>query len=216
MTTSSVHLNLLKPNEVRSSSPIRLRIMIPVVALLVCAGMLLWWGFLFSQLMLVKTQVQGINDDLAAKNKAHAEAIQQRNHANELKLQLEQLEYYKAGVRNIGAPLAKFAEIIPLRVQLKNLSVPAPRPQILQPPGAKTPLFGPTENVETQKLVIAGLTTKETPVVSLMESLESGFETLVTSEKHINSFRQDAAEAEGKKLLSFEIEYTMPERRFAK
>ena len=87
---------------------------------------------------------------------------------------------------------------------------------MLQPPGAKAPLFGPTQNVETQKLVIAGLTTKETPVVSLMESLSSGFEKLVTSERKIKSFRQDNAEAEGRKLLSFEVEYTMPERRFAK
>lgn len=216
MTTSSVHLNLLKPNEVRSSSPIRLRIMIPVIALLVCAGMLLWWGLLFTQLMLVKAQSQGVSDDLAAKTKAHAEAIRQRDLARELKLQLEQLDYYKAGVRELGEPLAKFAEIIPLRVQLKELSIPAPPPQMLQPPGSKTPLFGPTENVETQKLVIAGLTTKETPVVSLMESLASGFETLVTNEKNVNSFRQDAAEADGRKLLSFEIEYKMPERRFAK
>jgi hypothetical protein len=84
------------------------------------------------------------------------------------------------------------------------------------PPGAKVPLFGPIENVETQKLVIAGLTTKETPVVSLMESLESGFETLVTGEHNVNSFKQDNTEMDGKRLLSFEIEYAMPERKFAK
>jgi hypothetical protein len=96
------------------------------------------------------------------------------------------------------------------------MSITPPRPQVLLPPGAKIPLFGPTENVETQKLVIAGLTTKETPVVSLMESLESGFETLVTSERKINSFKQDNAEMDGRKLLSFEVEYTMPGRRFAK
>ena len=115
-----------------------------------------------------------------------------------------------------GEPLAKIAEVVPLRVQLRELSFTPPRPQVLLPPGAKVPLFGPVENVETQKLVIAGLTTKETPVVSLMESLESGFEKLVTSEHNVNSFRQDSAEAGGRKLLSFEVEYTMPERRFAK
>jgi hypothetical protein len=96
------------------------------------------------------------------------------------------------------------------------MSITPPKPQVLMPPGLKVPLFGPTENVETQKLVIAGLTTKETPVVSLMESLENGFEKLVTSEHHINSFKQDNAEIDGRKLLSFEVEYTMPERRFAK
>ena len=216
MKASSFHLNLLRQNEVLSSSPVRLRIMLPVGATLACAGLLVWWGVLFTQIILAKTQAQGIEDDLTAKNSAHAEAIQKRDLARELKLQLEQLEYYKSGVRSIGEPLAKFAEIVPLRVQLKEMSISTPKPQVLMPPGLKVPLFGPTENVETQKLVIAGLTTKETPVVSLMESLENGFEKLVTSEHHINSFKQDNAEIDGRKLLSFEVEYTMPERRFAK
>ena len=216
MKAASFHLNLLKPSETLSSSPVRLRIMLPVGALLACIGLLVWWGVLFTQIVLTKTQAHTIEEDLAAKNSAHAEAIQKRDLARELKLQLEQLEYYKAGVRTIGAPLAKFAEVVPLRVQLKELSVTELPPQVLMPPGAKIPLFGPTVNVETQKLVIAGLTTKETPVVSLMESLESGFETLVTGEHNVNSFKQDNTEIDGKRLLSFEIEYSMPGRRFAK
>ena len=216
MKTASFHLNLLKTNEVLSSSPVRLRIMLPVGAILACVGLLVWWGILFTQTFIAKTQAHSIEEDLAAKNSAHAEAIQKRDLARELKLQLEQLEYYRSGVRSIGAPLAKFAEIVPLRVQLKEMSITPPRPQVLLPPGAKVPLFGPTENVETQKLVIAGLTTKETPVVSLMESLESGFETLVTGEHNVNSYKQDNTEMDGKRLLSFEIEYAMPGRKFAK
>ena len=216
MNTASFHLNLLNSSEILSSSPVRLRVMLPVGAFLACIGLLVWWGVLFTQIFLARTEARGIREDLAAKNSAHAEAIQKRETARELKLQLEQLEYYKAGVRTIGAPLAKFAEVVPLRVQLKELSVTELPPQVLMPPGAKIPLFGPTVNVETQKLVIAGLTTKETPVVSLMESLESGFETLVTGEHNVNSYKQDNTEMDGKRLLSFEIEYAMPERKFAK
>lgn len=216
MKTVALHLNLLKSNEVLSSSPVRLRVMLPVGALLACVGLLVWWGVLFTQIFLAKTQARSIKEDLATKNSAHAEAIQKRETARELKQQLEQLEFYKAGVRAIGAPLAKFAEVVPMRVQLKELSISKPRPQVLMPPGAKVPLFGPIENVETQKLVIVGLATKETPVVSLMESLESGFETLVTGEHNVNSYKQDNTEMDGKRLLSFEIEYAMPERKFAK
>ncbi len=216
MKSSSLHLNLLKQNEKLSSSPVRLRVMLPVGALLACAGLLLWWGVLFTQLMMTRAQAKGIEEELDAKRKEHAEVIKQRDLARELKLQLEQLDYYKAGVRSIGEPLAKLAEVVPLRVQIKDLSISRPPAQILQPPNVKVPLFGPTENVETQKLVIAGLTTKETPVISLMESLGSGFDSLVTHDHRIKSYRQDNAEADGKKLLSFEVEYTMPERRFAK
>ena len=40
---------------------------------------------------------------------------------------------------------------------------------------------------------------------------------LVTKEKRIKSFRQDAASDKGsRRLLTFEVEYVMPERRFAK
>lgn len=216
MKTASFHLNLLRGNEVLSSSPVRLRVMIPLGVLLACIGLLVWWGIIFTQLFLAKAQIKDIEADIAAKNSAHAKAMRKQELARELRLQLEQLEYYKSGVRTIGEPLAKFAEVVPLRVQLKEMTITIPSPQVLMPPGAKTPLFGPTTNVETQKLVIAGLTTKETPVISLMESLQSGFETLVTNERKINSFKQDNAEMEGKKLLSFEIEYTMPGRRFAK
>ncbi len=92
--------------------------------------------------MMVKTQSNAIQEELDAKSKEHAEVKKQRNLARELKLQLEQLEYYKAGVRSIANPLAKLAEIVPLRVQLREPSVRPPAPQVLLPPNVKIPLFG--------------------------------------------------------------------------
>ena len=89
MKASSFHLNLLRQNEVLSSSPVRLRIMLPVGATLACAGLLVWWGVLFTQIILAKTQAQGIEDDLTAKNSAHAEAIQKRDLARELRRALD-------------------------------------------------------------------------------------------------------------------------------
>lgn len=217
MNSSAFHLNLLKKTEVLSSSPVRLRVMLPIGALLACAGMIIWWLVIVGQSIIARTQINSIEEDLAAKRSAHSEVIEKRNTVKELKLQLEQLDYYRGGIRRIGEPLAKLAEIMPLRVQITSLTMSRPPVQDLQPKGLKVPLFGPPTNVETQKLVIAGRTTKETPVVSLMESLESAdFETLVTGEKKVNSFRQDTIEFEGRKLLSFEIEYAMPGRRFAK
>ena len=50
-------------------------------------------GILFTQIFLAKTQSHSIEEDLAAKNSAHSEAIQKRDLARELKLQLEQLEW---------------------------------------------------------------------------------------------------------------------------
>lgn len=218
MKNAAFHLNLLKETERVSSSPVRLRVLLPLLALLACAGMAVWWGAIFTQLMIVKAQVQSIEDDIQAKTKGHAEVLARQAEVREKTQQLEQLDYYRSGVRRIGEPLARLAEIMPLRVQITELSISQPPPQVLQPPGAKVPLFGPVENVETQKLVIAGRTTKETPVVAMMESLDApDFAALVTKDKKIKSFKQDASSSkDSKRLLTFEIEYTMPERRFAR
>lgn len=218
MKYASFHLNLLKASEKVSSSPVRIRVLLPMLALLASAGMAVWWGIIFTQLMVVRSQVQTVEEDIQVKSKDHSEALARQAEVQEKKIQLEQLEYYKAGVRKIGEPLARLAEVMPLRVQITELTIPPPPPQMLLPNGGKVPLFGPVENVETQQLVIVGRTTKETPVVAMMESLYAPeFSTLVTKDKKVKSFRQDSSTAkDGKRLLSFEVEYTMPERRFSK
>ncbi len=218
MKSANVHLNLLKDTERLSSSPVRLRVMLPVVALFACLGMALWWAILFTQLLMIKAEAQTIDEDVKAKSNAHAEAISRQDQVREMRQQLEQLLYYRNGVRAIGKPLAMLAEAMPLKVQLTELSFAPPPTDPLPKPGQKISPFTPLTNVETQRLVIAGRTTRETPVVALMESLEStNFVRLITREKRVKSFRQDANAERGKRrLLTFEVEYTMPERRFAK
>ena len=218
MKSANVHLNLLKDTERLSSSPVRLRVMLPVVALFACLGMALWWAILFTQLLMIKAEAQTIDEDVKAKSNAHAEAISRQDQVREMRQQLEQLLYYRNGVRAIGKPLAMLAEAMPLKVQLTELSFAPPPTDPLPKPGQKVSPFTPLTNVETQRLVIAGRTTRETPVVALMESLEStNFVRLITRDKRVKSFRQDANAERGKRrLLTFEVEYTMPERRFAK
>lgn len=220
MKTSSFHLNLLHRSEVLSSSPIRLRVMLPVLALLAGAAMALWWAVLFGQLMLVKMESSTIAEELTAKQKSHGQVIAQMQTAQELRLQLEQLDYYSNGVRHVAQPLAHLAEVMPLRVQLTELYYqPLPPQQLKDPKNLRLPpLWGPKENCETQAIVIVGRTTKETPLQSLMESLDDpNFAALLTPKKKINSFRQDSSSTRNdRKLLAFEIEYTAPERRFAR
>jgi len=219
MNGESFHLNLMKSGEVRSSSPVRLRVMMPLLAMLATIGLVIWWGSILAQSMIIGAQIKTIEEDIGAKRNDHAEVIEQQNLVRELKLQVEQLEYYRNGVRAIGEPLAKLAEVTPVRIQLSELSIAPMPPQNLMPPNKKgPPLWGPTTNVETQKLVIAGRATRETPVQALMESLDADeFAKLVTKSRKVNSFKQDTSQTkDGRRLLAFEVEYTMPERRFAK
>ena len=229
MKSSRLHLNLLRDSEKLSSSPVRLRVMLPVMALLACAGCLVWWAMLATQLLLVKTQVSSLQDDIAGKEKDHANVLAQMADAREKQAQLDQLEMYSSARNLYGGMFARLAEVMPIRVQLTKIEIPEQPPQNLLPPGGKgMPAWGPTGTTERISMRIMGRTPKETPVLSLMESLEAPdfTNTLVIVKDaripadvspKVHSFRQDGTTTEdGSRLLLFDIEYRCLPRVFEK
>ena len=222
------HLNLLQESERVSSSPVRIRVMLPVLAMLACAGMLVWWGVLTARALMTESTLATLESDIEHNRAANAAVIARMNEANELETELEQLTYYRNARHTWGETLTSLAEVMPLKVQLTRLEIPAPPPQDLSlPKGVKgPPLWGPTGNVENVSLVLYGRTPKQTPVISLMESLEGEAFTnslkIVKDSKDpmqspkVRSFRQDnVRKGEGHQMLAFEIEYRAQERRFA-
>jgi hypothetical protein len=234
MMTKTCHLNLLMDSERVSSSPVRLRIMLPTAAILVSVSMAIWWLILTGQDILAKTQMSNLRDDMERHQAENAKAIADAEMADELQSQLEQLEGYgESCKRRWSETLASLAEVMPLKVQLTKFEIPAPPPQVLSfvtvQKGKKrtVKLWGPTNKTESVSMVIAGRTPKETPVISLMESLEGdAFTNSIVIAKDprnpnpspkVRSFRQDIPQrGEGSRMLAFEIEYTAKERRFAK
>ena len=72
MNASNLHLNLLRDAEKVSSSPVRLRVMLPILALMLCVGCAIWWAVLFMQMLLLRGQVATLRTDLEGKKSAHA------------------------------------------------------------------------------------------------------------------------------------------------
>ena len=232
MKAPNLHLNLLHASERQSSSPVRLRVMLPILALLGCAGCLVWWGVLAGQLMLVKTQSASLRQDLAAKKAEHGGILRQMAAERETRSELDQLTMYAHGRRTYGGLFKQLANVVPENLQLLSLEIPEPPAQNLLPPGAKPgpkvkPLLGPTGTVEAVSLRILGRTVKETPVEVMMKALEGvAFtnELLIVkgvppeqASPRIRSFHQDTSSSgEGARLLAFDIEYRCAERRFEK
>jgi Tfp pilus assembly protein PilN len=216
MKCSSYHLNLLKETERSSSSPVRMRVMAPLVGMLACVGMVIWCISIMMQTMLVKSQSRAIESDLAAKKASHKEVLDKQANLRERTLQLEQLQYYKSGIRRIAEPLAKLAEVMPLKVQLTELNIKAPPQQVFTKPGAKKPLLGPTTTTEEQKIVFSGRATTPDTILALMNSLKDpAFANLLTGTPVTNA-RDSEKVMDGRKLLAFDVEYSMPERKFEK
>ena len=175
MKSPNLHLHLLRPDEKASSSPIRLRVMMPLLALLLCAACLVWWGILFMQGLLLNSKVASARSDLEGKKTAHAAILSQMTDMRERQSQLDQLDAYKRGCRKYGGLLAKLAEVIPAEVQLTALTIPEPAPQMLSDPKnpKKPPLLGPTNTVENVQFRVSGRTAAMASVTKLMEAMEN-------------------------------------------
>ena len=230
MKSPNLHLNLLRPEEKASSSPIRLRVMMPLLSLLLCAACLLWWGILFMHGMLLSGKVASARADLEGKKAAHATILSQMADMRERQSQLDQLDAYRRGCRNYGGLLAKLAEVIPAEVQLTALTIPEPPPQMLADPKnpKRPPLLGPTNTVENVQLRVSGRTAAMASVTALMEAIENeAFAKWIVADRNKKSsaarkkkrihIRQEARAGEdGVRMLSFDIEFRCKERRFEK
>ncbi len=237
--SSAYHLNLLMESEHVSSSPVRFRVMMPVLAIFLCVGLAIWWAILGGQLMLARANIGQVTGAMKAGSAAHRAALANKNRLGELEAQLAQLDCFRSSIRRRGDMLTALAESMPLKVQLQNLSIPMPPQPVLNLPPAiaarmnqrgpkiDVSMYGPTAYVERASLVLTGRSTKEVPILSLMDSLSAeAFTNDVIIARQaaspaeqspkIRSFRQDASRAsDGSRLVAFEIEYRLTGRRFA-
>lgn len=225
MKVVAPHLNLLRDSERLSSSPVRLRVMGPVFAMLSCVGCLLWWGILVMQSMVVRSSIASVREDLDSKRAAHAEVLSMMAEVRETEARLGQLEFYRAGRQTYGTFFARLAGVVPEDVQLMSVSIPEPPRQNLSNPlnPKAPPLLGPQDPSEQVSLRMLGRTRKSDAVKALMGKLRDDEFTNVlvrvedpNAYPRIYAFRQEAATEKGDRLLQFDIEYRCSERRFAK
>ncbi len=220
MKNAAFHLNLLSEAEKMSSSPIRLRVMVPILALLAVIGMFVWWGTLTTQTILVRAKTSSLAEELAAKKAAHDAIIDNMKLANEEAAELQQLEMYRGGCVRWGETLATIAEVMPVKMQLVRLEIPEPPPQVLRDPKnpKAPPLLGPAEDFEPVSLVMTGRAARDTTIVAFMESIEGAAFTNRLARAVVRSVQQEAQpKKEGEaRLLAFELECRATDRRFAK
>ena len=225
MARRAYHLNLLMESERLSSSPVRFRVMLPILAALAALGMAVWWLTLLGQLMLAQANESRLRGEIASRDAAHKSVREQMATIGELEARLSQLDCYSNSIVRRGELLTKVAEAMPLKVQLAKLEIPPPAPPRL--PEGRRAAFGPTGYVERATIVFAGRSPKEPPIFSLMESFAGDAFTndlVVTRDpRHpdpspkVRSFRQDVSRSQGsQRMIAFEVEYRLPERRFDK
>ena len=73
MSAKVIHLNLLQGSERLSSSPVRLKVILPIAMGVFLVAMLLWWVFLLLQGGLVSSELSDLRSEIAATERNYAE-----------------------------------------------------------------------------------------------------------------------------------------------
>ncbi len=226
-SSHAYHLNLLMESERVSSSPVRFRIMLPILAILACLGIAVWWAILGGQLILAQTSLSQLKTELTNKEAANKDVLNTMAHLTELNAELDQFDCYQSSILRRGEFLTTIAEAMPLKVQLVKLEIPQPLPPELPPTRKGAPvnlatMMGPTGYVEKASIVLTGRSPKELPILSLMDTLAS--ETFTNHiyivrdlSPRVRSFRQDTSRGNSnERMMAFEVEYQIKGRRFDK
>lgn len=125
---ASLHLNLLKDAERFSSSPIRPRVMIPLLAILSAAGLGVWWMLLTVRLGNAVHEKMVREASCAELKPALNQVLELRAREKEAYAALAQLGFYRASIIRFGDTLMRLPQHVPESIQFTELRVPPPPP----------------------------------------------------------------------------------------
>lgn len=141
----TIHINLLKDAERRSSLPVRTRVMAPVFSSLVLLSTLIWWVVLVADSRELKAGARDIASKLAElqeSDKAVEELLQREKDATE---EIDQIKSYLRGRIVFGGVLEQLPSVVPAAIQLTGLNIPTPH----RPPAGKGPAAGAGKRTAT-------------------------------------------------------------------
>lgn len=214
--SAPLHLNLLKDDERFSASPIRIRVMLPVFALLTALGIAVWWSVLSARVHSLALQKTATEANLAELKPGHDVLLALRAEEQDIAATLKQLGFYKNSRIRFGETFTGLMPHVPDKLQLTELRVPPPPP--LPPPNPKSLSLGPTNPVERVTLRLAGRTSGSEPVNALLKTLLSNpvcTNLIRSAEIPKGAFRQDIARnTASHETLLFELTCECSPRRF--
>ena len=211
-----IHLNLIKEEEIVSSSPVRSQIIAPIIAGIITLGTLGWWLLLYTNYSGIK-KLNAMHFDMNKQLQPGYNAVRDLNKKEkELTALINQLQAFKNSKLQYGEMLTDIPKHVQPNIQFTKL-------EVLSPP---LPLFekdkesrGPTNTFETAGFLITGRTTGAdafNSVDKLLNALKSDTYTNLIENALIpkGSFRQDTRAGKGNQNLRFELKCECRKRRF--
>lgn len=215
--STPLHLDLLKEEERFSSSPIRLRVMMPLAASFIALCFVVWWS-LISLRALSQTHLKvEVERAVHTLTPVHASVLESRTQEQEISAIVRQLCLYKNSCNRFGEVFSKLTASIPETIQFTELRITPPQPTPSADPAHPA---APTNVFEQVTLRISGRTGGDRPseaVNALLATLRTPaftnlFRTAIIPK---GAFRQDTVRnPDNRETLLFEITCECLPRRF--
>ncbi len=212
-----IHLNLINEDEIRSSSPVRARVIAPVVVAVLSLATLSWWFYLYTNhtaLKRINARHFEINRQLQP---GYTRVLDLTAREKKLEALIAQLKAFRNARIRYGELFGHIPSLVAPNIQFTKL-------EVLPPPA---PLFekdkeaaGPTNTTERAGFLITGRTTGVNAVESvehLLNALKSGVCTnfVQAAEIPLNAIRpENPSRREEQAFLRFDIHCECRPRRF--
>lgn len=232
--TNALHFDFLLDSERVSSSPLRIRFIVPVLGLLCLLAPLAVWLQESSEVDGLSSKKKLLETEIAQLKASHDGVLKEMAEEKEIQAQLKQLGFYRNSKSMVGATLAGLTNCVSSRIQLTKLELLTKTP----PPLFSGPQVRPANAMELSKLCPTNLMDVVTlrfsgrsiqtggnpvEVNRFLQALQgNAFASLiapaqkpkVTFQEETSSFASRQASGTSHETVSFEITYECLPRRF--
>lgn len=215
--STPLHLDLLKDEERYSSRPVRLRVILPMLAALATLCCLVWWALLGLRSYNQSDLKAGLQKNILRQTAAHAIVLDLRAKEKETSAVIRHLQLYQHARICFGTTLSRLSDHVPANIQITEMRLSPPPPPLVN---LQLPALGPTNSVEQITLRLAGRTNGDEASKSVNTLLVAlripAFTNLIQmADIPKGSFRQDVARnPENRDTFLFEIRCVCVPRRF--
>jgi Tfp pilus assembly protein PilN len=231
---NSLHFDFLLDTERVSSSPLRLRFIVPVLGLLCLLAPLAVWVKESSHMDGIFSKKQLLQTEIANLKASHEGVLKEMAEVKEMKAQLQQLGFYRNSKHMVGETLAGLTNCVSSRLQLTKLELltqtPAPSftgPQVRPATAIELAKLCPTNLMDAVTLRLSGRSVQSggnpVEVNRFLQALQGkAFASLisparkpkVTFQEEAASFASRQGSGASQEVVSFEITYDCLPRRF--
>lgn len=237
-----MHLNLMKASERVTSSPLRFKIVLPVVTACALALSLVYWGIAAARLSLAKDQNAQAREEQARVKPIYDELMRTSGTLDDARGHLAEMEAFVAARHPYGGLLAHIAESVSGDMQLFSVrigtSADKAAPAAAQPAAsvvveAEKPtlrlrgctvrakmvndFFADLEAADAERSLVVDRESKEaearSPVIRKFDQYLGGGGYVLQGGR-VRSRRGQAARNENRRLMEFDAEYRLAERNF--